>query len=127
MAQDMTAYYELQKVRESEKYKDLIVATTSHELRTPLNGIMTMLELLKSKIKKKGLLKYLKYAESSAKLMFSLVNDMLDFSTINANKFKKKIDLLNIRELIQEASSILKYQIEEKGVSVKFDFAPNVP
>lgn len=88
LIKDVSDYYKLIEAQESEKFKDLVVATASHELRTPLNGIMTMLHILKSKIKDPSKLQYLQIADNTAQLMYNLVNDMLDLSTLNADKFK---------------------------------------
>lgn len=66
LIKDVTNYYQLLEAKEMEKYKDLAVATASHELRTPLNGIMTMMHILKDKVKKSNLLKYINIADNSA-------------------------------------------------------------
>lgn len=51
----------------------------SHELRTPINIILNCLILLSGKVGKK-FIKWIKIAESSSKLLLSLVNDTLDFA-----------------------------------------------
>jgi two-component system sensor histidine kinase/response regulator len=63
------------------------MATTSHELRNPLNGIISMLRLIKSEVKftQEGR-KHWKVAFNSAHLMNFLVNDILDYSKIEAGK-----------------------------------------
>ena len=59
--------------------------------------------------------------------MLSLVNDMLDFSTIMNGKFRKRMAKFNIRECLEEAADLLRFQIEEKGLSLGVKVQANVP
>ena len=59
--------------------------------------------------------------------MLSLVNDMLDFSTIMNGKFRKRMSRFHIRECIEEAADLLRFQIEEKGLKFGLYVSPNVP
>ena len=92
---------EMQAAKQSERHKEMVVATSSHELRTPLNGIMTMLMLIVQSNCLDEVRHYAQVAHSTAELMLSLVNDMLDFSTIMMRKFVKKEALCNVHELFQ--------------------------
>ena len=71
--------------------------------------------------------RYIRIARVSAKLMLSLVNDMLDFSTIMNGKFRKRISRFNIRECIEEAADLLRFQIEEKGLRLTVCVAQSIP
>ena len=84
--------------KQSERQKEMVVATSSHELRTPLNGILTMLMLIIQSGCLEEIKHYAKVAHSTAELMLSLVNDMLDFSRIVMRKFVKKEAVHNVRE-----------------------------
>jgi signal transduction histidine kinase len=69
-----------EKINSSQKYKDLMIATTSHELKTPLNSIINMLDLISDALKEEQDIEYLEVAQSSSKMMLSLVHDILDYS-----------------------------------------------
>ena len=52
----------------------------------------------------------------STRLMLSLVNDMLDFSSILSRQFKKKLRRFDVRAALVEAGDLLRFMIEEKGL-----------
>ena len=52
----------------------------------------------------------------SARLMLSLVNDMLDFSSILSGQFKKKLGRFDVRAALNEAADLVRFMIEEKGL-----------
>ena len=124
---NLQPYMELREAQQTNRNKDLIVATSSHELRTPLNGILTMLDMLENSHDRRQNARFIRIARVSAKLMLSLVNDMLDFSTIMNGKFRKRIAKFNIRECIEEAADLLRFQIEEKGLRLGVNVQPSVP
>ena len=105
--------------------KDLALATCSHELRTPLNGILNMLTMIQANPQDRE--RYIKIAQLSAKLMLSLVNDMLDFSSILANKFVPKVRLFDLCEAVNEAADLLRFLIEEKGLQLSVRIANTLP
>jgi len=67
--------------------KSMLMATASHEFRNPLNGIMGMLQMIEDVLKDKypQYHYYWKVASNSANLLLFLVNDLLDYSKIEAN------------------------------------------
>ena len=89
----------MEVAKQSERHKEMVVATSSHELRTPLNGILRMLMLIIQNSNIEEVKHYAKVAHSTGELMLSLVNDMLDFSTIMMKKFVKKVAQLDVRAL----------------------------
>ena len=98
-----------------------MLATSSHELRTPLNGMMTMLDMIENDPAERD--KYIRIARISTRLMLSLVNDMLDLSSILSNEFSKKLSTFDIRKAINDAADLVRFMIEEKGLrlSVKIE------
>ena len=52
----------------------------------------------------------------SARLMLSLVNDMLDLSSILSHEFRKKMNIFDPRLAVREAADLVRYMIEEKGI-----------
>ena len=65
---------------------------------------------------------YLRVARISTRLMLSLVNDMLDFSSIVSRKFTKKIQRFELRPALSEATDLVRYMIEEKGLRLLTSF-----
>ena len=105
--------------------KELILATCSHELRTPLNGILNMMDLIELNPAERR--RYIKIARHSSRLMLSLVNDMLDFSSIVSNKFRRKIIKFELQVAVNEAADLVRFLIEEKGLELSICFSRNLP
>ncbi|WP_211445252.1 ATP-binding protein [Collimonas humicola] len=74
-------------VESANKAKDVFLAMVSHELRTPLYGVLTSLELLTTTSLGESQRYFLDVMESSTRNLLELINDLLDFSKIDANKF----------------------------------------
>ena len=79
---DVTQKEFLKKLQEIDKDRVKLLASISHEFRTPLNGIMSMIDAVESKVEEEIFKSLLLPAYNSAKLLLSLVNDILDIHQI---------------------------------------------
>ena len=113
------------EARDLAREKELILATCSHELRTPLNGILNMMDMIELNPAEQR--RYIKIARHSSRLMLSLVNDMLDFSSIVSKKFRKKVVFFKLEDAVNEAADLVRFLIEEKGLQLFVSFAKNLP
>src|SRR5690606_31525562 len=80
--------------------KGEFLATMSHEIRTPLNGIIPMLDLLMGARLQPDHHEILRTAFSSAKQMQRIVDDIRDYSKLEANKVTLETTGFNLRELV---------------------------
>ena len=71
--------------------------------------------------------KYIRIAKMSTRLMLSLVNDMLDLSSILSNEFRKKLCTFDIRKAINEAADLVRYMIEQKGLRLGVNLHHGLP
>ena len=124
---DLSPFVEARKARDAERNKELMVATSTHELRTPLNGILGMLNLIAERPNNPDNGRFVRVARSSAKLMLALVNDMLDFTTIMMGKFTRRTSAFNVREAVDEAVELMRFQIEQKGLQLEVEVRRGVP
>jgi len=86
------------------------MATASHELRNPLNGIVGMLELIERHVKENlSVHKYWQVAYNSSNLLQFLVNDLLDYSKIEAGKLTLYFERFKPAELIKETIKLLQF------------------
>ena len=121
---DISYLSTISQLRANDNYKGVVLASVSHELRTPLNGCMAMLQtVMDDKRIPVGLTEmFLKPATNSLKMLLMLVNDILDYSQINANKFRMVFQKVNLEQLILEACGIVELQAKKKEIDLNFEF-----
>ncbi len=104
----------------ANRAKSQFLANMSHELRTPLNAIIGFSELMDHRIfGDLGDPRYHEYAEhihSSGTFLLKLVNDILDLSKIEANKFEVVTEPVQLREAIEECAPMIGRQAAGRGV-----------
>ena len=122
---DVSPIVQAREARDAAREKELILATSSHELRTPLNGILNMLQMIETDPEDRE--RYIKIARISSRLMLSLVNDMLDFSSIVSKKFVPRIKYFELGPCVYEAADMLRFLIEEKGLSLHVSVSAQLP
>jgi len=116
-------------LQKSNQVKENFLSTVSHELRTPLNGVLGSLSLLElnvntmSKIDQlalKGLLLGdLSQANQSSEEMLTLVNNIIDFSELEASKIKPENNYFSINNLIREVVNPFSDEIDKKEIRLK--------
>ncbi|MCG8312747.1 MAG: ATP-binding protein, partial [Pseudomonadales bacterium] len=107
--------------------KSEFLATMSHEIRTPMNGILGMAQLLKDTRLSQQQAGYLSTILGSGQTLLTVLNDILDYSKIEAGKLDiEKIDF-NIRRLVDETASVFAVKATEKNLYYNTYVAPKVP
>ncbi|HET8941541.1 MAG TPA: ATP-binding protein [Rudaea sp.] len=106
--------------------KSEFLATMSHEIRTPLNGIIPLLDILLSTKLAPDQLDYLKTAYKSAHELLRIVDDILDYSKIEANKLELECVGLNLRELLESVHRLLERNASAKGLRLNVTIDPGV-
>ena len=106
--------------------KSEFLATMSHEIRTPLNGIIPMLDLLASSKLGADQSDILNTARASAKQMKQIVDDILDYSKLEANKLKLETTGLNVRDVVNSVVQMFTSQAEAKRISLQANLDPSL-
>ncbi len=106
--------------------KSEFLATMSHEIRTPLNGVIPMLDLLANSKLEVDQAEILSTARSSANQMKQIVDDILDYSKLEANKLKLEATGLNIREVVFSVVQMFTSQAEAKRISINVNLDPSL-
>ena len=138
-----TIMYQQQKSQNEQLA--LINVSVSHELRNPLNSIKArnlekfylyklihnclndLPNNMNSNIKEiKGILLKLEHGrqvqESSTQLMSLIVQDLLDYAQINANKFRKNISLFSIKEIVEQVIEMQKDKANDQRIELLMEF-----
>jgi signal transduction histidine kinase/CheY-like chemotaxis protein/HPt (histidine-containing phosphotransfer) domain-containing protein len=106
--------------------KSEFLATMSHEIRTPLNGIIPLLDIVLSTKLTPDQQDYLQTAYKSSRELLRIVDDILDYSKMDANKLELETTGLNLRELLDAVHRLLVKNAEAKGLTFNFTIDPAV-
>jgi len=107
--------------------KSTFLATMSHEVRTPLNGIMGMLHLLAHSELNPKQARHAALAIGSAQTLLRLLNDMLDFSAIEAGRLALELTDCDPRPLVSEVAALYVDAAIAKGLDLRVDVSGCAP
>jgi PAS domain S-box-containing protein len=125
---DVTAQKLAQQAAESANAaKSAFLATMSHEIRTPLNAIMGMTLLTLQTELTPRQRDYLRKVQGAGQLLLGTINDVLDYSKIEAGRLELDRHEFDLEELLATVGAQLSERAAAKGLELVIDLAPELP
>lgn len=105
-----------QKAFRASQAKSEFLSSMSHDIRTPMNGIVGMTAIALANVEDSIRVRdCLKKIGLSSRHLLGLINDVLDMSKIESGKLSLNIDILSLRETMENIVNIVQPQIRERG------------
>ncbi|MGF1482905.1 MAG: PAS domain-containing protein [Opitutales bacterium] len=111
----------------ADQAKSAFLATMSHEIRTPLNSIVGLAEVLTSTPLNLEQIDYLRTIRASSDILLSLINDILDYSKIEAGSMHLEHISFELCPVVDECVQILAARAHRKGIRLAVSMSPETP
>ncbi len=118
---------EKEKALEIAKAKSDFLATMSHEIRTPINAVLGMNSAILRESTDETVLGYAADVDGAGQLLLSLINDILDYSKLEAGKMTLTSDSYSIKQLVKNCYNMVEKRAGDKGLDLKTSVKEGTP
>ncbi|MEM8891829.1 MAG: ATP-binding protein, partial [Bacteroidota bacterium] len=108
-----------EKAEEATKAKSSFLSTMSHEIRTPMNAVIGISHLLLEDNPRENQIASLKALEFSSRHLLSLINDILDYSKIEAGKLSFESEDFDLEDLMMNLHKTFSFKARDKNIALK--------
>ena len=125
---DITAILDAkEQAEQANQEKADFISHMSHEIRTPLNGILNLNRLIKSDTTNIKHIEYLEAVEYSGEMLLSIINDILDFEKLGANKLVFRSEVFDVHHTISKIVEIMMPKAKETSNTLSSTISKNIP
>ena len=107
--------------------KSAFLSNMSHEIRTPMNAIIGMSHLATHSNDMGQVQSYLQKIDDAAQHLLGIINDVLDISKIESEKFELNPEHVSLEKILKRATTVINYKIDEKQQDFMVKVDQNVP
>ena len=108
-----------EEAESANRFKSQFLANMSHEIRTPMNGIIGITDLLSSTRLSDRQSRYVRTIRNSGRALLGIVNDILDFSRVEAGKLTLDRAEFDIDELLDQVAELMGEEARKKGLALR--------
>lgn len=112
---------------QANETKSHFLSKMTHELRTPLNAIIGLTRLTLGSTLTQSQREHINKIRTSASLLNSVINELLDYSKIEANKLELEFTAFALEEVVNRVTGVLSPRCSEKKIAFIVDLSPDIP
>lgn len=116
-----------EKLTNINKAKSVFISNMSHEIRTPINAVLGMNEMILRETKDKAIREYAINIKSAGKMLLSTINDILDYSKIEAGKMEILPTDFRLGDMLDDIGRLIDVKVKEKNLNFILHISPELP